>query len=475
MHLVGGIVPVNEASTSSTAASAGWQQVLRGVHGRRAVIVFFFVVTLLAGMYTVGIKGSERSAFNRWQPQLIELSEGTDIYLRYAFPTPPIMAMILLPFASLPAPWGMIAWTLLKAVLATLCFAAALVLAESSGPPTRSEEAEDATRSVHATPAWILLFAAVMALRPIVGDMTHGNVNIWILGLVVATWWAFRWQHDWAAGLLVSLAACCKVTPLLLVVYFAWKRQFRVLGFAMVGFILWLVVVPGLWFGMSRNEHLLVHWADQMVAPFLIEHAVDTEQINQSMPGLVHRLTTDSMAIKPDDGRPIIKLNWVDWPPQHAQWLVLGIAALLVAGGASVCRASAQYRSDIRLAHELGIVLLLMLLLSERSWKHHYVTLLPSLMVLCVTANRAGWRSGLGKTIWGCLGFALIAMSLTSTDFARPFMGAEGAKYAQGYGAYVWAALALAIGHVAAIRRINRDLQPQAEPHRPEFAELCGP
>jgi hypothetical protein len=190
----------------------------------------FLAVCLASGLYYTFVKGEKRSAFNRWRPQVEALWAGEDIYQRYAFPTPPIMAMVLTPFMLLPGKAAMVSWFAFKAALTGLCF----------GWLFR------AVRRAHLSlPQWIEVVALGVAITPIVGDLLHGNVNLWILFLVVAAWVAFQSGRDGLCGWALALAIACKVTPGLLLVYFMWKRAGRVVAHTVLGLAFWLVVLPG--------------------------------------------------------------------------------------------------------------------------------------------------------------------------------------------------------------------------------------
>src|SRR5437763_1757587 len=60
-------------------------------------------------------------------------------------------------------------------------------------------------------PVWAKALAVALSLRPIIGDLSHGNINIFILFLVVGALLAFRKRHDLGCGLLLGLAIACKV------------------------------------------------------------------------------------------------------------------------------------------------------------------------------------------------------------------------------------------------------------------------
>src|SRR5207245_5889762 len=66
------------------------------------------------------ISGDTRSAVVRWREQLLEMGRGADIYEQNVYPNPPIMALILLPLAKLPALAGALTWFYFKVVLTLL-------------------------------------------------------------------------------------------------------------------------------------------------------------------------------------------------------------------------------------------------------------------------------------------------------------------------------------------------------------------
>src|SRR5262245_11059945 len=156
-----------------------------------AIFIFFGVGYTMKAM-------RDRSAFVRWRQQILSL-EDTNIYEQFQYPNPPIMALLLRPLALAEPPVvGALAWFLLKIVMAGFSLWAIFRLIESGGVPF---------------PPFAKAVCVLLSLRPIIGDLTHGNVNIFILFLVIASLFAFHKGRDWLAGLLLALAVCCKVTP----------------------------------------------------------------------------------------------------------------------------------------------------------------------------------------------------------------------------------------------------------------------
>jgi len=111
------------------------------------------------------------------------------------------------------------------------------------------------------------------------------------------------------------------------------------------------------------------------------------------------------------------------------------------------CRTSLTPRQNWRLAAEFSIVVLGMLLFSERTWKHHCVTILLPFAVFTyfLAVVRPGRR--LRFYLIATLLTAFILMTITSTTGVLPRID-EIARMAQVYGAYVWAYLVLIVGLV---------------------------
>src|SRR5262249_62247392 len=70
------------------------------------------------------------------------------------------------------------------------------------------------------SPVWAKGLTVLLSLRPILGDLLHGNVNLLILFLVGGALALFRARRDLSAGVVLALAVACKLTPALFLPYF---------------------------------------------------------------------------------------------------------------------------------------------------------------------------------------------------------------------------------------------------------------
>jgi hypothetical protein len=358
------------------------------------------------------------------------------------------MALVLEPLTRLPPLWGALAWFYLKVAMALLALRWVFHMVAEAG---------------HPFPAWAQGLSVLLSLKPIIDDLQHGNVNLFILFLVVGSLTAYRRGRDGLAGVVLGLAIACKVTPALFVPYFAWKHSWRALAGCAVGLalFLWPGFVPALRLGWDGNQRQLASWYRDMVRPFVLEGKVTSEHNNQSLPGLVARLATHSPSFVtyPDNvWTPARYDNLLDLSPAQARWLVKGCMALFALLVVWSCRTPTAPRGGWRLAAEFSLVLLGMLLFSERTWKHHCVTLALPFAVLCYYL--AACHPGQALRAYLVASLAVVAVLLFTT--ATGTQAAEGgrhpaqfgtfAKQAQVHGAYVWANLVLVAALVVLLR-----------------------
>ena len=119
--------------------------------------------------------------------------------------------------------------------------------------------------------------------------------------------------------------------------------------------------------------------------------------------------------------------------------VILGLLGLL----AFLCRTKTNDRRDPRLLGEFALVVLTMLFVSERSWKHHYVTVLLPITYLVSEffSPRVGQRGRVAIIFAWAMSFSLMAS--TSSEIGGIFVDGQGHEIAQGYGLFMWAGVVL--------------------------------
>ncbi|HEY2784997.1 MAG TPA: glycosyltransferase family 87 protein [Fimbriiglobus sp.] len=381
-----------------------------------------------------------RTAFLRWRGQVHDLFTGVDVYRAYQYPNPPVMAIVLRPFMALPPVTGAVVWLLVKAGLTVLTVFWGIRIVRGDGPPI---------------PDPAVAIAFFLALHPILGDLAHGNVNLFIGFLVFAALELFRRRADATAGLVLALAVACKVTPALFLPYFVWKRAWRALAGVAIGLLLWLVVVPGAMLGWGHNFDLLHSWYDEMVRPFAVEGKVTSEHANQSIPGVTVRLLTSepSFLTYGDDGSGPAEAaafhNFTDIGPTNANRLVKGCMVLFGLVVVWLCRWPTHKpnitRAGPAFAAECSLILLGMLLFSERTWKHHATTLFLPMLVLTASVWSADTPRNWKRAFVGVLAAAAALMVVPG------LVGGDFQNLSMVYGSYGLAFQLLAAGVVGVL------------------------
>lgn len=445
-----------------------------------AAIVVLMSVKYAAKITKPGDTGQQsRSAFLRWRHMINDVFTGENIYIGVnEYPNPPIMAILLKPFASLPPMTGALAWFYAKVLLAVIACVWAFRLVEGAGPLPAGRESElgggsdprdelvsanceassplPAGRGAQNLPRDIARAAAILLCIPaLLGDLSHNNVNIFILFLVAGCLEAFRRRLDTLAGLTLALAIACKVTPLLFVAYFAWKRCWRVLIASLAGLVLWLAIVPSLILGWDHNRELMSDWYTLMIERPLLKGEITSEHPNQAIVGLVYRLFTHSpsfLEYRDNIPTPSQYHNLVDIG-RPAAWVVVKLlTALFALAVVWLCRWPVRGANDSRqgwcFAAECGLICLGMLLFSERTWKHHAVILLIPLAVLTYSIAMVDLPRWLRNFTFGVLAVSFGLMAIPGLFHGRT------ADMTMVYGTHtaVFVLLAVVVGLLLACR-----------------------
>ncbi|HEX3148771.1 MAG TPA: glycosyltransferase family 87 protein, partial [Gemmataceae bacterium] len=369
---------------------------------------FYLVLTLLFAIVTFQYvkkvlkpreDGHTQSAILRWAPEFEEMQEGKNIHAEHNYPNPPILPQLLTPIFKIiqfdPVA-GALTWFFLKLGMAIICIIWSFRLVTADGQPM---------------PEWAKAIAVAAAINTIIGDLKHGNVNIFILFLVMSVLYSYSRGKDYLSGLMLALAIASKVTPALFLVYFAWKRSWQVLIGAAVGLVLFFLLVPTAIFtlqkgpiseGWQANWDALTAWKRGMVDPYLIRGEVTSERENQSLPGVITRLFSHEPSFSKwidNVDTPQAYHNVAELDRMEVKRIVTGCQAAFVLLMVVLCwvpmrkwsSPPMEQRRGWRAAAEYSFILIGMLLFSERTWKHHCVILMLPFAILSYGAFAPGF------------------------------------------------------------------------------------
>jgi alpha-1,2-mannosyltransferase len=206
------------------------------------------------------------------------------------------------------------------------------------------------------TAAAFAIAAVSLWLEPVAMTLFFGQINVVLLALVVGD--LALPDRIKGKGIGIGLAAAIKLTPLIFIPYLLFTRRVRAAAVSALTF----AVTVGLGFALLPHASA-VYWGGGFARPGRHFHLA-----NQSLNGVILRLTHAG-------------------PDAHAYWLVA--AGLVgIAGLATSILAS-------RRGHELlGLVACAAtgLLVSPISWSHHYVYVVPALVLAAYGPRRLGYR-----------------------------------------------------------------------------------
>jgi alpha-1,2-mannosyltransferase len=217
--------------------------------------------------------------------------------------------------------------------------------------------------------SWLVLGcgagAAVLLLEPEFQNLGFGQVNMVLMGLVAVDLLAER--TPWPRGTLIGIAAAIKLTPIVFVLFFLARRQWRPVAATAVSF-----AACGLVGALLAPRDSLLFWSKEMLNAgqrFALDYAA-----NQSLRGALHRLAL---------------------PPavENGTW-----AALVIVVGVLVWVAVRRCvaRGDDVLA--MVVIATAALLASPVSWSAHWVWIAPALVLF---AHRAVAERSIGA--WAAL------------------------------------------------------------------------
>ncbi|MFC1497590.1 glycosyltransferase family 87 protein [Verrucomicrobiota bacterium] len=406
--------------------------------------ILFVMMCISSGIRVVGKSFEGKTAFVRWMDATEKVSHGETVYFRAVyeqggrwaregFPYLPMMTVILMPLHKLGPVAGSICWMLIKCEIILFIFWAVTLFWRDNND--------------NHVPRWLPAALLLINFRVFMGDLTHGNVNIIIGGFIVAALVSTYYKKDFLAGLAVALASILKVTPVLFVLYFMYKRRWiSVAGFA-VGILLFGLLVPGTVLGFEFNWQLTADWYDQMIGPFVSgrpEGMRPTLHINQSLYGLFYRLLSDCVAVVTDVWKETgnIRINFVSLSGQTIGWILKILYLIILSSIAWVSRTPREDRKNIGNLGEFALVFLAMLFISERSWKHHYILIILShafILAYLLNTKPEGWKK------WVPAGFLAGALIFHSV-FSESIMGEYWSNMSEAYGVYILGGIFLFIG-----------------------------
>ncbi|MGB5110117.1 MAG: glycosyltransferase family 87 protein [Mycobacterium sp.] len=345
--------------------------------------------------------------------------DGTELYndatvfqtqagLDLPFTYPPLAAATFAPFAWLSLPAASAAITLTTLVL--LIVSTHIVL-------TRLQVWEHSSLRA---PAWArrgwlaaaLVAPAAIFVEPIRANFEFGQINVVLMTLVIAD--CVPRRTPWPRGLLLGLAIAVKLTPAVFLLYFLLRRDVRALLVTTAS----AVAATLLGFALAWRDSW-VYWTETLLDTDRIGSA--TLNTNQNISGMLARLGAG------EDARFVM-------------WIALCFAVLGLTVWA-VLRLLRDRPEGDEAVLALICVAMFGLVVSPVSWSHHWVWVVPTVVVTIVVGTR---RRSVALALIGLAGLALTIWTPITLMPEHQEIGASLWRRLAG-GSYLWWALAVII------------------------------
>jgi hypothetical protein len=287
-------------------------------------------------------------------PHIVALHE--TVYNSYD--NPPLTAVLMLPFTALPFSQAKDVYRLVLHLLYFL--SVALILG--------------ADRSWR-YPQWVLTLVLALCMEPVYTSITSGQVDILILFPICLGYWAFKRGHLLLTGGAIALAAMIKLSPALLLAYFLYKRQYRVV----VAGLATGVVLLGIGVAVTGMQDWIVFIRD--ILPVLSKGSTQFE--NQTLTGFFYGLFVTPQALFSLQPTPPLVI------PKVMTWAAVGSTALLLLK-LFWSRGSHTLREGLRFDLEFSLSIVALLIVATVAWQHYYVWLLLP-VATCLRSDVRNW------------------------------------------------------------------------------------
>ena|SRR5215471_2562645 len=240
---------------------------------------------------------------------------------------------------------------------------------------------------------WLLI--ALSTSQYFVMAIHYGNVHLLAIALLFGCFYFLTNGRDTIAGLLMAFAITLKMTPVVLLPYFAVKRRWKMLGMVVI-FLAALNIAPALYFGFSQNIRLIRMWYDHVISSQ--EFHEDNGPINLSLKGELRRylsMIDYSKRVDGDVQYPEINVGSFSRETIEPIWIVFSSIAFVLAILIVLARGDPSQRvieqkelTNQRFSGEIALMLCLMLFVGPLTSKIYFVALLWPVAHLASIAER---------------------------------------------------------------------------------------
>ena len=227
---------------------------------------------------------------------------------------PPVFILLFAPFALLPFSVSVFLW-------------ASLMLTAMVASFKQIAEAASRFLTTHKLNL-ILVLSSLLLVKYLLVALKPQNVHLFLVIAVFASFFLLLKKKLLPASLLMAAVIAIKAFPVLLLPYFAIKRQWRFLGMT-AGFVLMFLLLPAYYFGIDGNINLHQEWFSKVVNES--DHYELNGPPNLAIPGQTIRYLTTVHYEQRDLDRSYANVNFVESSPETAKLVGRVLAGLVAA------------------------------------------------------------------------------------------------------------------------------------------------
>ena len=349
-----------------------------------------------------------------------------DLYNKHpAFSYPPFFYCIIAFFAQFTSKVALVLWDIFNIFLLTT----AVILIKrilNYG----EEKNINVLNNVNFSANKFIIPVFIVAIVIVSDNLWLGQSNILVFFSAVLSLYFYIKNQNFLSGIALSFAISVKVTPLLFLLYFLYKRNFKILPGTIIGLILFFLIIPSCYYGIDKNLLFLKDFINQVFLPFFkndlyIRDTVYFGHSNQSLDGFIIRHFSDFGKITYKD-QPIGKFHNFTDPAFLTINQAKNVSTLLKILLLIICAfafTNSFKKNPHLLKFEFAIMFLLILFISPSSWLNHYVS---ALFAYYVSINYI-LSKGYNKTNQNILKYTILATAIfTSTGLNKELQSYSG-------------------------------------------------
>ncbi|MEK6715682.1 MAG: glycosyltransferase family 87 protein [Candidatus Omnitrophota bacterium] len=324
--------------------------------------IFFLVIFVIISIYYFiriyqpwGTCWTDFTVFHRAGQRIIKgepiysLADGLDVY-KYS----PAFAYFMAPFTKMHMHKSVPLWYLLAfiGILSSVYFIKEIIL--------RSEKQKSLPKYFY----FVLFF---LTFRSILVLLSRVQSDFLVLFFLVLSLWFLRLNKEILSGFSLATAVMVKLTPLVFIPYFIYRKFYKA-AFASLGGICLYLFLPGLGLGWDKNISYLKDWFNTL--------SVSTPELvlwykNQSLLSCISRFFSQISPVK------LFTLS-----PLAIKGIFALVSFFMVVLIIYSCRKLIAREGKFGYAHllEFSLLLICMVLFSPLAWKHTFLHLLVAHM-----------------------------------------------------------------------------------------------